>query len=191
MLRNAYCHVMADKVQDRAVTAPEFFELISQAANGLPFAERARRVGGICGKCGRELGPSEPVWLYRAYYQGILPVTSHCESCAPRWGDPEIADSPPIHYREYSCASCGRRVFKETKARQPTRHMLCSERCSWRWHNAERDRQSAAMRQRICPVCGHGFVGARQDAVTCKPACRQKAYRQRAALGHTLAPTNP
>jgi hypothetical protein len=41
-----------------------------------------------------------------------------------------------------------------------------------------RERREAAG-ARGCAVCGARFITARTDQVTCSPACRQRAYRQR------------
>jgi hypothetical protein len=36
-----------------------------------------------------------------------------------------------------------------------------------------------AERVYMCETCGSAFVPARRDARNCKPACRQRAYRDR------------
>jgi hypothetical protein len=42
-----------------------------------------------------------------------------------------------------------------------------------------------------CPVCDKRFTPSRSDAVTCSPACRQKAYRRRQNPPTRAAPKRP
>jgi protein-arginine kinase activator protein McsA len=144
-----------------------------------PLAAQARHDGGRCGKCGRTLEPTEPVWLYRSYYGGPLPIVPYCATCAPRSELPGVADAPAVKYRTYTCATCGRPIHREARARQPKQRAFCSERCAWRWRNAQRDEVAAQHRHKTCTACGAPFQATRRDATTCTAACRQKLYRGR------------
>jgi hypothetical protein len=53
---------------------------------------------------------------------------------------------------------------------------FCSWHCSYSYRNTKRKRDKEA---RSCIVCNGSFVPARNDAKTCSPAYKQRAYRQR------------
>jgi hypothetical protein len=59
--------------------------------------------------------------------------------------------------------------------------------CSSHCESSARAREAKAKRTmertgKICTVCGDSFEPAKSNAITCSPACRQKAYRRRQAL---------
>jgi hypothetical protein len=137
------------------------------------IADRARREGGLCGVCGRVLEAGECVWvLYLPQYSHLVP---ECAACAG------VSASVPQWWRDPSpCARCARPVIRHHDTRA-VRQMFCSDRCSSRWQNAQRNHRGWLARRRQCVVCGVDFTPSRKDGLTCKPACRQKAYRQRSA----------
>ncbi len=151
----------------------------------------AAKDGGMCGKCGRDLRPGEPVYVscvwagysvfVGAFTRRYAPV---CEGCAPRSmkraGDPYGF----TRYVAESCDTCGRLVtFEATGRDRYRRHVFCSGRCRWTYYNTARNERNARRREKDCEVCGVRFTAQRQDAKTCSAACKQKAYRQRAKGG--------
>jgi hypothetical protein len=149
---------------------------------------QAQREGGLCGKCGRVLDPAEVVYRVRlaGWHGGSL--TPSCRGCfdAERerrsrftwWIRPfDEALRPPR-----PCAGCGRLVVNQG-AGDHRKHTFCSVRCAWTARNERlKDDRLEGRQGKTCPVCGEVFDGTRRDAVTCSPACRQKAYRQRRRL---------
>ena len=97
-----------------------------------------------------------------------------CASCAP--GDRWCAPRP--------CQACSRPILYPVRMATDRRHglpkrALCSDRCSWYFYNRQRSERLAEARLLDCAVCGERFQPSRADALTCSPACRQKAYRRR------------
>jgi hypothetical protein len=151
--------------------------------------KRARELARTCAACfgcDRPLRPKEPVWLVavdtgrgwrgRTWYE----TTPHCQACYRAW----YSESPwrkKLTPREdgSKCPTCGRTVIagRERRKRAGKRGLFCCARCRWACHNARRS--GPAAREKTCAVCGVAFTAPRNDAVTCSPACRQKAYRQR------------
>jgi hypothetical protein len=82
------------------------------------------------------------------------------------------------------CLVCARPVVNERNWRRG--RTFCSKRCGdayWTdWRREQRADAMAEARQKRCLVCDEVFDATRQDAVTCSPACRQRAYRLRRAL---------
>jgi hypothetical protein len=76
---------------------------------------------------------------------------------------------------EGTCRACGRELI----ACKHWRQWVCSDACRMRVRRAKR--RTAKPRQ-SCTVCGKRFAARRSDARTCSPACRQRAYRDRAEL---------
>jgi hypothetical protein len=54
--------------------------------------------------------------------------------------------------------------------------VACGEKCRMAIYAAKGRRKPI---ERLCQTCGQPFVPKRADALTCSPACRQRAYRQR------------
>ena len=71
----------------------------------------------------------------------------------------------------HHCQNCGHST---------RRGRFCSDACRYAYHNRKRHLRTAANWDKVCEVCGEEFVATRIDTKTCSPACRQKAYRQRA-----------
>jgi hypothetical protein len=141
-------------------------------------ARVAARDGRSCGKCGRQLDPAETVYLVRigigyrlggsfGYWRAPI-----CSGCAPSRALQADVATP--------CAGCGRGVVYQ-RSDWRRRWFACSERCLWTARNRLRAERLAEARMLDCAVCGERFHPARSDAVTCSPACRQKAYRRRRA----------
>jgi hypothetical protein len=98
-------------------------------------------------------------------------------------------------YAPSPCEQCGRRVALEIPSSHfwamirggqiRSRHgrILCSRRCRWLLNGRDRSARSARFRLKDCVTCGERFEATRRDAVTCSPACRQKAYRRRKGGG--------
>jgi hypothetical protein len=148
-----------------------------ERASGEASLERywaAEKTGETCGHCGARLDPAHDLWVvpipvgpYRSgrYDTKHLPV---CEACCPDRGSRCKAPPRP-------CAFCGRLIHRQRRRRRPGR-AYCGERCEQAFYRRRRRRPAE---ERGCPVCGQEFVPRRADAITCSPACRQKAYRRR------------
>jgi hypothetical protein len=80
------------------------------------------------------------------------------------------------------CSTCTRPVGYDTGWMHWRKWWFCSERCEWTFHNGRVRSRAEIRRMKVCPVCRKQFQGSRKDAVTCSPACKQKAYRQRKAV---------
>lgn len=165
-----------------------------------------------CDECERELEPAEPIWLHwkpqgedaknRTNDYGTMRTTARlvsiCEPCRPlvhrgkfvlglmrkaiAAGALEIMDagfgdlvhkSPDLPMKP--CEICGRSMGMEWRMVGTQRW-----RCSW---DCRRARQPRPIYKQTCVICHTAFTARRDDAKTCSPACRQKAYRQRAAGG--------
>src|SRR5215212_2878966 len=161
------------------------------------------RVG--CDNCDAELNPSDMVLVWRSQRNSTLGPSSvqarGCEGCIDAALKEEFAQrgasvsfalrslrGEPLHLRETECHYCGRKMVfvTETKYNTPyTRRAYCSDAC--RDASGERVKRERAARHRVvCEVCATLFISTRNDARTCSPACRQKAYRQRSRCVRTL-----
>jgi len=175
-------------VTDNAVTDNEFSthvdNSISVTRKPNPEYDRiskALKYGESCGKCGEPIAHLEPfIQTEQRYaYSGIfgsgvkwLP-TVICLKC-----NPNLSDNVSSGWLTAgTCEVCGRFYYRRKSRR--ALHWFCCERCEWRYRA-----QIAAQHRkrnngyRICEQCGNSFK-ARAGAVTCSPACRQKAYRRR------------
>jgi hypothetical protein len=139
--------------------------------------ERARRDAATCGKCGKPLPLPAPVWLQRlralSGWRKSIRLVPICADCRGDWY--------PSNWSQGHCVNCGRCVY-HCKHRGDYRltHVSCSQRCRIAIHNALA-KAKRPDRNKTCATCGKAFLAPRADAVTCSPACRQKAYRQRLA----------
>ena len=79
---------------------------------------------------------------------------------------------------ETECQVCGRRVRppRWLTRRDGTHVYYCSPGCAG---GADRLARQVTLDDRACQECGELFTPRRTDNQFCKPACRQKAYRQR------------
>lgn len=97
-------------------------------------------------------------------------------------------------YRSYTrhwgrvCEVCHREFFVHESI-HGTRRRYCSDVChnQRRAHVAREKRRASRADVKYCPVCGECFEPTRSDATYDKPACRQKAYRQRKAFEEEAA----
>ena len=154
--------------------------------------EQAHRTGQSCGSCGRALAPDEPVWVVplRAGYDPRTrsPMRWKAPICGGCAG-PRAHDRLRFRHPE-PCDGCGRDVTSPHERRH-RRWVVCSQRCAWTARNRLRAEAAAAARAKRCAVCGREFEAGRRDALTCSPACRQKAYRRRqAGLGSCERPSS-
>ncbi|MFJ4623063.1 hypothetical protein [Streptomyces sp. NPDC088812] len=77
------------------------------------------------------------------------------------------------------CAACGRQVVRN--ADPLLKRVTCSHSCST---SLTRSRNGGKGSGRPCETCGKAVTTGRADSRYCSPACRQKAYRQRAKKSH-------
>ncbi len=148
----------------------------------------AKKDGGMCAKCGGDLGPQEPVYI-ACVWAGYLPLGGYsrryaptCAGCAPSTMKGEGPRYAPRLDRceRLPCDTCERPVvWRPTRRDYYRRHVFCCERCQWTYHNGARNARNARAREKVCEVCEEPFTAARRDAKTCSPACKQKAYRRR------------
>jgi hypothetical protein len=138
----------------------------------------ARKRADRCGECRKPIAAGEPVWIGPVGYAGysvwnhvLAPLCAKCRH--EEWMYKRIAfpDAPS------PCAACGRPVYVHTSGRR-RKWVLCSDACRRAKYRALYF-ASKGSRKATCPVCGEPFTQRRSDAVTCGPACRQKAYRRR------------
>jgi hypothetical protein len=172
--------------------------------------------GRYCGQCFRDFAPGEPVWLCirHTYTAGsrdagalIAPV---CRDCwlTKKWDDWNGLRLAGARWAGYwadrfipdewgrPCAGCGRIVvsgYGHSWRRDEDywhRGSACSEDCRDKARADRRaDRRREAKKGRTCEVDGNPISpAARAGARYCSPACRQKAYRQRAANGTANGP---
>jgi hypothetical protein len=137
-------------------------------------AARSRYLGTVCARCGCTILPRDPLWIINFSAGGHQAAI--CEPCAH-----ERSRSPFTKWQTPGeCDACHRPVTYETSGRE-RRHAFCCLRCQQGYYNrlaVERNRTPGG---KLCPICGQQFEASRRDAVTCSPACRQKAYRRRGA----------
>ena len=139
------------------------------AYDGIRRSLDARRYGEICGRCGSAIPSGAPIALQqRVYRAGRAEMVTCCVSCAEHW---LARQCPP----QESCPHCRRPVYR----RRPHGRLFCCNRCAWLAASARRRARTAQRREKVCAVCGRAFTGKRVDALTCSPACRQRAYCRR------------
>jgi hypothetical protein len=158
------------------------------------LAQEARKTAGVCGGCGRKLSANEPAYFGAKVYVGmrelnlrsLLPYshlklqtcephymqTVLCGSCAPEWLSPARDD-----VTMQLCAHCERPMVLRLILSNLKR-MYCSGACGAAYHNQLRKEKKAEEHKKVCEVCGEEFTTT-QNAKTCSPRCRQKAYRRR------------
>lgn len=138
--------------------------------------KEAKRTGQTCGDCGTGLNGAQ---IGMSYDSSWTPV---CLDCLPV----EYDKKEPVCGPE--CPECGReRIYRAFDYRWYVTRTYCSTACM---DAAARKRRSALRREqrkRFCEVCLDEFTPDRKDGRYCKPACRQKAYRQRQRDGSETA----
>jgi hypothetical protein len=142
----------------------------------------ARVSGARCSErdCRRLLMDGEPIYWHPAF-GSCWTGHGRCLDCIGG-GRPRAWCGPR------PCPVCERPVYdalgdRYGGRRDPRLRPLCSTRCSSVYYSRRRQGWSAEALTRDCATCGERFEATRRDAVTCSPACRQKAYRRRAAEG--------
>jgi hypothetical protein len=133
-----------------------------------------------CQHCHKALAGAEPVyraqlWDGHPWCGNQYPTIRHL--CA------ECGTSQTMHYWKWHpaqpCHDCHRPVFHGAARKVPS-HVSCSPECNRAvYAKLAHDRRRRA--ERVCRTCGALFLPKRADALTCSPACRQRAYRQRRA----------
>jgi hypothetical protein len=121
------------------------------------------------------------------------PICAECLPVSPR------PDSHPSWREmiERACLHCGRVVFVNRyraehweRLAEPWRlisggrahRIFCCEDCREAYNRSQLEQRRARAteaRAKVCATCDQPFTATRADAVTCSPACRQKAYRAR------------
>lgn len=138
------------------------------------WRSEARRWATVCCVCGAAIAADAPVVLgYRDRLPNFHVVSEAlaCLTCAAPWLE-RVRPHPE------SCRHCRRPIYRRRwKGRR-----FCCDQCAWLAASARRGARAAALRTRRCVSCGQSFTAPRKDAVTCSPACRQKAYRQRKSV---------
>jgi hypothetical protein len=138
------------------------------------YLREALETAKLCGECGTPFTRKQAVYLVpvRQFWRPLATVVTvpHCRKCVPEhWHD---------DLQSGRCETCGRVVFTLPRW-QKKYHVACSRQCRKAIYPALARPQSS--REKTCAVCGTAFTAPRSDAVTCSPACRQKAYRRRTA----------
>jgi hypothetical protein len=129
-----------------------------------------------CEKCDRDLLPGECAYRRRAYighgfFGGArMPMQTECRDCM---------GADRVVMRECACGHCQRPLFVPCDGVW-RRHPFCCRSCEVAFYSA-RQLAKRARAPQPCPVCVQPFKGARADSKYCSSACRQKAYRHRAA----------
>jgi hypothetical protein len=107
-------------------------------------------------------------------------------------------DDEPLSEYAKSCNGCGRptryahrvsmnlsRYGSIIGPRHNTYQVFCSLECQSIADERRATRRLIEHRRKsaklgyACAVCGQQFIPCRADALTCSPACRQRAYRER------------
>jgi hypothetical protein len=132
-----------------------------------------------CPSCLRELTDDAPIHrVSLSWFSQMSPsiIRYRCDDCCAElkyhtW-------RPPI-----PCAGCGRPVIHDTN-REPPQQAFCGNEQCRRAARAAAARELRQIRRRrrawICRCCGEKLNTSRSDGRYCSPACRQRAYRQRA-----------
>lgn len=134
---------------------------LSLDALGRPSLLHHVRFGWACTGCsGRPSTPTSRTFLDHGF-----------------WWPHEAVDPPS------PCEGCGQRVSLRTHHRRT--RVLCSNACRVRINPSHRDRVGPAAAVR-CQQCGASMRDTRWSRQYCSSACRQRAYRLRAASGSLL-----
>jgi hypothetical protein len=154
-------------------------EIRRRQANGtdIATADEARRTAQWCTLCGASLS-EKPVYHGRVRVsrtpRGYSGRDQKVPLCAECW----YPHSEGLEASLEECDTCGRKGYFYVA---PGRPRFCCARCKSAYYNSIRNARSAesAARQKSCQVCGALFTAKRNDAKTCSPKCKQKAYRLR------------
>jgi hypothetical protein len=72
-----------------------------------------------------------------------------------------------------TCSFCGKDFYS-----YGYRALYCSYRCANDANIKRRKERKMKERQKVCPVCNEQYQAKRKDSIYCRPACRQKHFRQ-------------
>lgn len=133
-------------------------------------AAMAAKYGRFCGVCGTPIDSHEGVTVWRKCATRYGQTTA-CLACGPSLeGERHGEDFWAGH------CTCGRQVLRE---RRNASAFYCCDRHEWSDRN--KTRAKPAPKRRHCDTCGKSFVPEKESARYCSNACRQRAYRARAA----------
>ena len=143
-----------------------------------------------CELCGRALSEKEPIYRATTIVNWPLRpgVTIHavCTKCTRQ----HFAHAGWL--RAEPCEHCGRPVVIQIGRRKRPRLLVCCIKCRDSARNtAARLASQLALRERVCPTCGNGFVPNQINTRYCSPACRQINYRRRNRVTSPAAPFDP
>jgi hypothetical protein len=106
-------------------------------------------------------------------------VCTDCAGTRDKGGNGKVRALLPSNWRDHfdlhTCSTCGIGVYLPRDARRKV--AACSDRCRYRHYDAARTPVEKTVTN--CSGCGGKMTG-RSDRRYCSPACRQRAYRQRA-----------
>jgi hypothetical protein len=123
-----------------------------------------------CAACRTDVGPAALYVLGPGYY-----AQTYCEACATA-AHPEWARYG-MRVKSTVCRRCGRKRYYQGSELWPRTY--CTEACRLQARR-ERYRHSRTRLEATCLRCGREFSTTRAAGRYCSPACRQRAYRQRA-----------
>jgi len=142
------------------------------------IAREAQRTAKICGKCGRSIAPSEPVYRGAVSVGGWGQRVNAAAVCSDCLGSKSKREG----FFNTHCEHCGRGL--RLAPRLGRYHAFCCNRCGWRYQSARQRRKRAQKRAALrCVACGDPLTAGRSDAKYCGGTCRQRAYRERAGQG--------
>ena len=125
-----------------------------------------------CDLCRKPVPDGATIWRVSVGYSQLPAVQSWCEACA-------AAFTKKRWHPEQPCRHCGRPIIFDAGRRIPL-HATCNDACRYAIRLAQARARRVRRRQQVsCAVCGKPFLPKRAGALTCSPACRQQAYRQR------------
>ncbi|MGH3300358.1 MAG: hypothetical protein ACRDOK_01540 [Streptosporangiaceae bacterium] len=117
---------------------------------------------------------AELAWARDVLLRKIPPPAPVTAAASSRAG----ADQPS----RWRCRECGQSPARGSQAITAGRWAGYCRNCAAAAGNARHRRQRLTRRRnRTCQFCGELFTPPRSDGLYCSPACRQKAYRHRAA----------
>jgi hypothetical protein len=142
--------------------------------------DRERRTR--CDGCQQPVSANITLWRTREFTQGLdgryYQQRTYCDACMP------LQEAFKRAYHPVPCEWCGAPVVLAWASARRFR-TFCDEHCKHSFYNHHVHLHAAAEERgnRPCPVCGRWFTASRKNVRTSSSACRQKAYRQRKALG--------
>ena len=136
-----------------------------------------------CEHCRKSVADGEPVYRLSLHCGHPWALTGFCDQVVRHVCAECSAHTWMSHHQwrpAVTCQGCGRPVFHDT-VRKVLLHPICGEDCR-KVVRARLARERRVKPNLVCPICGEPFKPRRTDVLFCKPACRQRAYRQRREL---------